>query len=254
MIELRNLTIAAGDRLLLTDLNAQIGGGEFVAVLGPNGVGKTTLLRTICGLHPPREGSVTIDGHPIESASALARAQRIALVTSDDALIDALTVHEVVAIGRFAHHRWWQWNERVDDESAVEKALLSVGMSQYSGRLFSTLSSGERQRVWIAMGVAQSTPVLILDEPTSHLDVHVAHTILALLRRLARDGKTVVCVLHDLNDAAAYADRLMLLGCGKLLAFGAPAAVLKPGLVEEAYGIAMETIATSHGIRIFPVP
>ena len=253
MIQLEELTIGIGGRSLVREIDANIISGEFVAILGSNGVGKTTLLRTICGLKPALSGHVRIDGSSIASLSTLERAKRVALVTTDDLLTDALTVREVVAIGRFAHHRWWQWHERPDDELAVQQALESVRMEAYANRLISTLSSGERQRAWIAMGVAQSTPVLVLDEPTSHLDVHVAHTILSLLRNLARNGKTVLCVLHDLNDAAAYADRIMLLGCGEMLAFGSPGEVLQPQLVERAYGIAMETIATPHGVRIFPV-
>lgn len=253
MIEIDELTLGVNGRTLVRNIEADVRAGEFIAILGPNGVGKTTLLRTLCGLHPPVSGHVRIGGAAIGSLPAAERAKRVALVTTDEALIDALTVREVVAIGRFAHHRWWQWNERPDDALAVQQALESVRMESYADRLISTLSSGERQRVWIAMGVAQATPVLILDEPTSHLDVHVAHTILGLLRDLARNGKTVLCVLHDLNDAAAYADRLMLLGSERLLAFGPPTEVLRPDLVESAYGIAMETIHTAHGIRIFPV-
>ena len=253
MIDLERLTIGIGGRTLVRGIDCRIASGELVAILGPNGVGKTTLLRTLCSLQPAFSGQVRIDGASMATLSALERAKRVALVTTDEALIDALTVREVVGIGRFAHHRWWQWNERPDDEFAVQEALQAVRMQAYADRLLSTLSSGEKQRIWIAMGVAQSTPVLILDEPTSHLDVHVAHTILGLLRTLARKGKTVLCVLHDLNDAAAYADRIVLLGCEEMLAFGSPREVLQPELVERAYGIAMETIATPHGIRIFPV-
>ena len=150
----------------------------------------------------------------------LERALRVAFVTSDEVLPDALRVRDVVAIGRFPHHRWWQWREDVLDGESVEAALEAVGIGRLADRLFSTLSSGERQRVWIALGLAQATPVLLLDEPTSHLDVRVAHEILGLLRKLARSGKTIACVLHDLNDAAAYADRIL---CSEAAACSAPA-------------------------------
>ena len=125
-------------------------------------------------------------------------------------------------------------------------------MEPLADRLVSTLSSGERQRVWIALGLAQETPVLLLDEPTSHLDVRAAHEILALLRDLARAGKTIVCVLHDLNDAATYADRIALLGCGKLLALEAPDTVLASDLLERTYGVEMERVMLGDGrLRVF---
>jgi iron complex transport system ATP-binding protein len=128
-----------------------------------------------------------------------------------------------------------------------------VHMSEYSGRLFSTLSSGERQRIWIAMGLAQETPVLLLDEPTSHLDVRAAHEILALLRDVARRGRTVVCALHDLNEAAGYADCVMLLGCGRMLVLDAPDRALTEEYVRQAYGIGITRVETAHGTRVFPV-
>jgi iron complex transport system ATP-binding protein len=166
-------------------------------------------------------------------------------------LSEALRVRDVVAIGRFPHHAWWQWRSTGEDDAAVAEALDAVDMTTFADRLFATLSSGERQRIWIAMGLAQQTPVLLLDEPTSHLDVRVAHDILALLRNLAHEGRAVVCVLHDLNDAAAYADRLMLLGREKMLAFDTAHAVMTPALIEAAYGISVERIDTPAGPRVF---
>lgn len=251
MIDLQGLTIGAGGRILVRDIDARIGTGEFVAVLGPNGVGKTTLLRVLSGIGAQQSGTVAIDGTPLAALNATTRAKRIAYVTSDDVMSEALRVRDVVAIGRFPHHAWWQWRSTDEDDLAVAAALDAVDMQPFADRLFTTLSSGERQRVWIAMGLAQETPILLLDEPTSHLDVRVAHEILALLRGLAHDGRAVLCVLHDLNDAAAYADRLMLLGCERMLAFDTPHAVMTPQLIEAAYGIAVERIETSSGPRVF---
>ncbi|MGB8519931.1 MAG: ABC transporter ATP-binding protein [Candidatus Tumulicola sp.] len=252
MIELAGARIDIGGRLLLDGLDARFAPGELVAVLGRNGAGKSTLLRAVAGLHPPANGAIRIDGSSVTSLPPVERALRVALVAGDDVLLDALRVRDVVAIGRFPHHRWWQWHERDADRDAVDRALEAVGIATFAERFFATLSSGERQRVWIALGLAQETPVLLLDEPTSHLDVRVAHDILALLRSLATGGKTVVCALHDLNEAAAYADRVALLGDGRLLCEGAPDAVFSGDFPERAYGIAMERVRLADGrLRLF---
>ncbi|HVA34054.1 MAG TPA: ABC transporter ATP-binding protein [Candidatus Baltobacteraceae bacterium] len=252
MIALTHLELAIERRRLLHDVDAQIERGEFVALLGPNGVGKTTLLRTIAGLTRPAEGTVTIDGCDVMALSVQQRARRLAFVTGDEVLLDGLRVRDVVAMGRFAHHRWWQWRERDDDVKAVTEALAAVGLEAFATRLLATLSTGERQRVWIALGLAQQTPVLLLDEPTSHLDLRVAHEILALLKRLAREGKTVICAIHDVNDAAAYADRIALLGNGRLAIVDRPDVVLTGGLIESVYGVTMERVALDDGtLRVF---
>lgn len=252
MIELCGLELTIGGRTLLRGIDGRVDRGEFVAVLGSNGVGKTTLLRAIAGLHAPSAGSALIDGARSDRLGPLERAKRVALVTGDEILLDALRVGDVVSIGRFPHHRWWEWHHRRDDDAAIRGALAAVRIEGFAERLFSTLSAGERQRVWIALGLAQETPILLLDEPTSHLDVRAAHDILALLRALAREGKSVVCALHDVNEAAAYADRIALLCDGRLLALCSPNELLGGTLLERAYGIAMERVTLPDGrLRVF---
>lgn len=252
MIELRGVALRIGGRPLLTRIDARIGTGEFVALLGPNGVGKTTLLRAIAGLHALDAGTILLDGLPTTQLGALERARRIGFVTGDEVLLDALSVCDVVSIGRFPHHRWWEWQTRGADARAVTQALAAVRMEAFAERLFSTLSAGERQRVWIALGLAQQTPILLLDEPTSHLDVRVAHDILGLLRALARTGKTVVSALHDVNEAAAYADRIALAGHGTLVALAEPDRLLTGPLLENVYGITMEQVRLAGGrLRVF---
>lgn len=255
MIELRAVDLDIAGRRLLGGIDASVARGEFVAILGPNGAGKTTLLRAIAGLHAASSGTVLLDGSPVEQLPAPERARSLAFVTSDEVLLDALRVCDVVAIGRFPHHRWWQWREGMNDEAAVARALAAVHMEPFAERLFATLSSGERQRVWIALGLAQETPVLLLDEPTSHLDVRVAHEILALLRRLTQTPptpKTVICALHDINEAAAYADVIALIGRGRLVALAAPDVVLASDVLEDTYGIAMERVRLADGrLRVF---
>lgn len=252
MIDLRNVELRVGNRRLLENIEASVANGEFVAVLGANGAGKTTLLRAIAGLHPVSSGAILLDGTPNTQLKSLERAQRVALVTGDEIVLDALRVRGVVSIGRFPHHRWWQWRTQPSDEIAVDRALAAVRIETFAERFFATLSAGERQRVWIALGLAQETPILLLDEPTSHLDIRIAHEILALLRSLTRSGKSVICALHDINEAAAYADRIALLGEGTLLAIAPPDALLTCSLPERAYGIAMDRVRLADGrLRVF---
>lgn len=252
MIAAHKVTLRAGARTLLNEATFEAARGEFVAVLGANGVGKTTLLRTLAGVRAPQSGHVELNGSALATYTAAQRARSIAHCTSDDLFLDQLLVRDVVAMGRFPHHRWWQWTHEPGDDAAVASALHAVHMQSFALRRFDTLSSGERQRIWIALALAQEAPLLLLDEPTSHLDVRVAREILQLLRTQVRAGKTVICALHDLNEAAEFADRVLLLGCAELLAFGPPAQALTPALLERAYGIRMEVLSSESGIlRVF---
>jgi ABC-type cobalamin/Fe3+-siderophores transport system ATPase subunit len=253
MISVRDLTLRIGARTLLRRCGFDVKRGEFVAVLGPNGVGKTTLLRTIAGVRAPDEGQVSLDGRNVRQIRASERARLVAHIASDDLFWDQLLVREVVAMGRYAHHRWWEWQVDRRDDAAVAHALRAVHMEAFADRRFDTLSSGERQRIWLALALAQEAALLLLDEPTSHLDVRVAHDILQLLKAQVRSGKTVVCALHDINEAAEFADRVLLLGCAEVLALDQPDNVLEPGLLERAYGIRMETLRSPTGaLRVFP--
>lgn len=255
MIAARDVRLRAGERTLLENVSFELRDGEFVAILGPNGVGKTTLLRSMGGTRRIDGGSLQIAQREIHSISPGERARTIAFMASEDVFGEYLTVRDVVAMGRYAYHRWWQWHEDARDDDAIDGALHAVRMEGFADRSFVSLSSGERQRIWLALGLAQQAPLLLLDEPTSHLDVHVAHTILALLRDQVRAGKSVVCVLHDVNEAAEFADRIMLLGCGRMLAFDTPESVLSSGLLESAYGVEMELMRSPSGaLRVFPRP
>jgi iron complex transport system ATP-binding protein len=253
MISARDLTLRVGSRTLLRNASFEVRPGEFAAVLGPNGVGKTTLLRTLAGVRAPDGGQITLRDRPLHTFAAGERARTIAHIAADEVFFDQLTVRDAVAMGRYPHHRWWQWSEDLTDDYAIVQALHDVRMESFADRRFDTLSSGERQRVWIAVALAQQAPLLLLDEPTSHLDVRVAHEILQLLRTQVQSGKTVICVLHDLNEAAEFADRLLLLGCAEVLAFAPPETVLDPRLLERAYGIPMERLRSPSGkLRVFP--
>lgn len=253
MIAASDLTLRAGARTLISGASFEAARGEFVAVLGANGVGKTTLLRTLAGVRAPDGGSVLLGGRDLSRFSAAQRARLAAHVAGDEIFLDRLLVREVVSTGRYPHHRWWQWHEEPRDDAAVAHALRAVHMETFADRRFDTLSSGERQRIWIALALAQEAPLLLLDEPTSHLDVRVSRDILQLLRAQVQAGKTVICALHDLNEAAEYADRILLLGCAELLAFAPAREALTPELLERAYGIRMEVMPSPSGtLRVFP--
>lgn len=252
MIDAERLTLRVGERVLFRDASFRVRDGEFVAVLGANGAGKTTLLRTLAGVRAADGGSVRAGGRDICTLRPAERARLIAHIAADELFIDRLTVRDVVAMGRYAHHQWWQWREEDCDESAVREALSAVGMDAFAGRRFDTLSSGERQRIWIALALAQDARLLLLDEPTSHLDVRVAREILELLMRQAHSGRSVICVLHDVNEAVEFADRILLIGCGRVLAFDEPERAATPELLYEAYGVRMERLRTASGhFRVF---
>lgn len=250
-VALHDVRVAAGTRTLFENISFEIAPGEFVAIVGPNGAGKTTLLRTIAGFIRPLAGEVTIDGAPVHRLSARERALGVTLLGSESELPYGTSVRDVVATGRFAHRDWWEWGERESDARSVEAALRHVDLSECAARPFETLSSGERQRARVALALAQEARLVLVDEPTSHLDPRFAHEILSLLRSLAQGPRSVVAVLHDLSQAAA-ADRVLIVAEGELLADGPPREALDPSILERAYHIAFNRFEQDGVLTVAP--
>lgn len=240
MLELRDLTIARGGRTLVRSIDAGFAPGTFTALMGANGAGKSTLLATMCGVLVPAGGSILLDGDDVTTLDPRLRAQRMALVEPTEPALASMTVADAVAGARFPYHRWWEWQPSDDDRDAVAGALYATELDALRGRALGTLSAGERQRVWIALALAQRARVIALDEPTTHLDLRFAIETLTLLRRLAAGGAIVIAVLHTLEEAASFADRVIVLGEERVLADAAPEGAFTPAVLDAAYGIAID--------------
>jgi iron complex transport system ATP-binding protein len=243
--------VAAGARTLLDDVTLDALPGELIAIVGPNGAGKTTLLRALAGFVESARGEIVLDGAPVRSLRPAARARAVTLIGSDvEVPHDGTTVLEVVTTGRYAYRPWWKWTESSDDRAASLAALERVGLGDFAGRTFESLSSGERQRAWLALALAQDARLVLLDEPTSHLDPRYALEMLCLMRGIARDATTAFVVLHDLNEAAAVADRIAVLGDGRLLACAPPNDALDPEILERAFGVAFDRVIVGGAARV----
>ncbi|MFB7330851.1 ABC transporter ATP-binding protein [Streptomyces adustus] len=229
-----------GDKVVVDGVTLTLRPGETVGLLGPNGSGKSTLLRLLAGVLTPTAGVVTLDGRPFAEVGRRATARRIASVEQHAETQTELTVREVVALGRIPHRRAWTPPTTADLE-AVTEALRRTGLTDRSGQSWHTLSGGERQRTQIARALAQEPRELLLDEPTNHLDIQHQLDLLELVASLP---VTTVIALHDLNLAAMYCDRLLVLRDGRAVMEGTPAEVLTPDLVERVYGVRTEV---THG-------
>jgi ABC-type cobalamin/Fe3+-siderophores transport system ATPase subunit len=235
--ELRGVGLDYGSRTILDGLDLHIATAERVAILGPNGAGKSTLLRVLTGHAAGRRGNVRLDGRPLESYSREMLARRVAVVPGEVSLPFAARVEEVVALGRIPHEDPFR-GLRDADHLAVEAAIERVGIGELVGRDARQLSLGERQLVVMAMAMAQSPRVLILDEPTVHLDLRHQVDVMELLVQLnERDGVGVIAVLHDLSLAAHFFPRLVLLDNGRIVADGPPDEVLSPVRIRAVYGV-----------------
>ena len=248
MIGLRGVTVAIRGTPIVRDVDLEIGAGERVALIGPNGAGKSTLLRAITGLTRPVAGQVTLAGEPVERLGATAVARRIAVVPQQAVLPFATRVEEVVALGRLPHEDPIR-GARPADRAAVAAAIERVGVGHLLGRDARELSLGERQLVLIALAVAQAAPILVLDEPTVHLDLrHQVGTMELLVDLNERDGATIVAVLHDLGLAALFFPRLVLLDHGRLVADGRPGEVLSPERIRDVFGVDPAIVRLPRGV------
>jgi iron complex transport system ATP-binding protein len=231
------VTLRYEQRTISTDLSVSIIDGSFTVIVGPNACGKSTLLRALSRLLTPASGQVLLDQQVITLLPAKEVARTLGLLPQTAVAPDGITVADLVARGRYPHQSFLrQWS--LADEQAVSAAMAAAQVTELAGRLLDELSGGQRQRVWIAMVLAQETPILLLDEPTTFLDIAHQIELLELLARLNREGRTIVAVLHDLNQACRYASHIIAMKDGAIVDQGAPSEIFTEALVEQVFGLA----------------
>ncbi|RWZ52807.1 ABC transporter ATP-binding protein [Labedella phragmitis] len=237
-----DLTVGYGDTTIISDLDLDLVAGAITVIVGPNACGKSTLLRSMSRLLPPRSGQVVLDGRSIHGMPAKELARTLGLLPQSPIAPEGITVADLVGRGRHPHQGMFTRWSRADDV-AVAEALIATDTADLADRAVDELSGGQRQRVWIAMALAQDTDILLLDEPTTFLDVSHQVEVLDLLTDLnRRRGTTIVIVLHDLNLAVRYADHLVAMRDGEVYASGSPETILTPELIESVFGISAAVI------------
>lgn len=245
------LCLGYGDRSIVEKLTIDLPRGKVTAIVGPNGCGKSTVLRSLARLLKPSDGTILLNGSDIQHARTKDLARELAILPQSPLTPSGITVRELVAYGRFPHQGLLR-SASNDDREAIQWALDVTNLGSMADREVDTLSGGERQRAWIAMSLAQKTGVLLLDEPTTYLDIHYQIEVLSLVRDLNQEhGITVGWVLHDLNQAAAYSDKIVMLKGGKVICQGDPRVVMTPDSIHQVFGIECSVI--QHPLGDVPV-
>jgi iron complex transport system ATP-binding protein len=253
-LECRQLTGGYGDRPIVEAANLALDGGEWLSLVGANGSGKSTLLRLLSRILKPQAGTVLLSGRDIHTLSPTTVAQRLALLPQQQTLPAGLTVYQLVSLGRSPHQPWWQWELDAAGRQQVERAMDWAEVAHYRDRPVTALSGGERQRAFLALALAQDPQVLLLDEPTTFLDIHYQLQLLELLKRLNHQHQlSIITVLHDINLAVRYSDRLAFMRQGHLWAIGPTATVLTPATLREVFEVEATLIQTPVGVQICPL-
>ncbi|ESA38594.1 iron-chelate-transporting atpase [Leptolyngbya sp. Heron Island J] len=254
VLETSNLQGGYGDTTIVQQVSLTLHQGEWLSILGANGSGKSTLLR-LCGrILSPQQGTIWLSGDDIHSLSPTAVARKLALLPQQQILPAGLSVYQLVSLGRSPHQPWWQWDLTAADHQQIEQALAWTDMEQYRHVPVSALSGGQRQRAFLALALAQQPKVLLLDEPTTYLDIHYQLQLLELLKQLNQKQQlAIITVLHDINLAVRYSDRLALMREGTLWAVGAVADTLTPDIVNQVFDVDVAIVDTPVGPQICPL-
>jgi iron complex transport system ATP-binding protein len=241
-LQAEKLTLAYDNQVIIAELHLSIPTGSITVLVGPNGCGKSTLLRGLARLLAPKRGHVLLDGHAIHTLPTQTLAKQLGILPQSPSAPEGLTVRELVAQGRYPHQRWFQqWSAA--DEAVTVRAMTTTNILDFADRPLDTLSGGQRQRAWIAMALAQETEILLLDEPTTFLDLAYQIEVLDLLHELNEAGRTIVMVLHDLNQACRYAHHLVALRDGKIWGQGAPSMLMTERMVAEVFRLQARIVA-----------
>jgi iron complex transport system ATP-binding protein len=239
-LKVNNLTGGYSKKPIVRNINFDIASGEWLSLVGANGSGKSTLLKLISRIILPQKGRVLVDGKAIHNQSAVEVAQKMALLPQQQTVPAGLTVYRLVGLGRNPHQSWWQWELDAQDRDKVESAIHAVGIERFRNRPVERLSGGERQRAFLALALAQNPKFLLLDEPTTYLDLRYQLQLLELLQKLNQEqGLTIVTVLHELNLAARYSNRLAMLLNGEIWVDGDTDTVMNPENIREV--VVMDT-------------
>lgn len=235
MLQVRNLTVSYGASVILKGIDLDVPKGGITTIVGPNGCGKSTLLRAAAGLLARDCGTVTLNGVDMAELKRREIARQLAVLPQTPVAPEGLTIRDLVGRGRHPHQSWLR-QDSAEDSRVVDAVMELTNVTEFANRPLERLSGGQRQRAWIAMVLAQETPLVFLDEPTTYLDLSHSVEVLSLVRRLTdQEGRTVLMVLHDLNLAARYSDQLVVMQRGEVEAVGVPAEVLTESLLDRVF-------------------
>ncbi|MDO4909364.1 MAG: ABC transporter ATP-binding protein [Corynebacterium sp.] len=249
----KNITVGYGEKIIINDLSVDIPAGEFTAIIGPNACGKSTLLKTLSRMLEPKKGVVELNGKNIKEYSTKEVARQLGLLPQSPISPEGIRVEDLVGRGRYPHQGLFnQWSSK--DTEAVERAMARAKVSDLKDRYVSSLSGGQRQRVWIALVLAQETPIVLLDEPTTYLDITHQVEVLSLARSLKEEGFTVVAVLHELSLAFRYASNLIMMKNGSIVAQGDVKETVTPELIEQVYELPCDILTDPRSGSPIVVP
>ncbi len=251
LLDSQNLSGGYTKQAIVKDVSLSLHKGEWLSLVGANGSGKSTLLKLFSRILMPQVGTVLLDGKAIHQQSAKSVARQMAILPQQQVVPAGLTVRQLVSLGRTPHQPWWQWDLSLEDQEMVEVAIAQTQLTEFSDRAVEQLSGGERQRAFLALTLAQNPEVLLLDEPTTFLDLHHQLELLELLKSLNQERQlSIITVLHDLNLAVRYSDRIAMLKKGNIAAIGTPLEAITPENLRQVFNVEAVTINTPVGLQI----